>query len=190
MALCHYSMNESASNADTTTARAIAEYYDYGYPEEQHQLEMQRQSFTDRVGMRVRFPEFPEECRDSEPMSPERMARKQRSLSRRNGEGHSSLLKSAVLASMDSLELSEDEEDESRHSRQGSLIVVAEGPIGPRKRARRFSSDSSTVEDEALVHASYLFSSVMAISVDDGLPVRRVSRRTSHRSPQQEGKDE
>lgn len=204
--------------ADETPGRAfsnddiksVAAYYDYGgYNEDDAQQEPHpipaptstNGSMTTMMSsLQTTASSTSSLFEDYTPISPERMARKQRSLSRRNGAGHSSLLKSAVMASMEALD-SSDNEDEGR-TRSGSMcstgrhqpmgVSFQESDVGacsssPRKRARRFSRRSTTdAEDDAIERASSMFGSIMSISVEDSEPVRRVSRRTSYDSPHSE----
>jgi hypothetical protein len=105
------------------------------------------------------------EC-DFPPIPADRQALKQRSFCRRGGEGHSSLLRAAVMASMDSQEEQGDSGDDAatggcHHRRSGrnsdiSLISLQEAlseTTGPRKRARHadtsISRSFSSIEFES-----------------------------------------
>lgn len=140
-------------------------------------------------------------------LPPERLARKQRHFSRRGGAGHSDLLRSAVMASM---EINIDDDDGMElgtgRQRRGSLLSLqdslAMGQISPRKRARlqtkgrgpATNSDRDAETDIEVAKASQLFLSMCKVEKDDEVkesgrkepvrkpPPRRVSRRTSYDS--------
>lgn len=122
------------------------------------------------------------------PMPADRLARKQRSFSRRGGVGHSQLLKSAVMAAMDAL----DSEDESRAGRRGSAVSAASKPekfdattlTSPRKRARLVGAKAKD-RDVDVASASILLAALTtgdAPSSSSKEPVRGVPRRTSRRT--------
>ena len=123
------------------------------------------------------------------PMPADRLARKQRSFSRRGGVGHSQLLKSAVMAAMEAM----DSEDESRAGRRGSPVIPAAALVdlsaltSPRKRARLFSApDSPQVTDSAVAVASEFMGALSMGDTSESRiskePVRGVPRRTSRRT--------
>lgn len=109
---------------------------------------------------------FKESEHDYPPMPAERQARKNRSFSRRGGAVHSSLLKSAVMASMMDFDSGDDEIGSSgprrnpnalRHDSSISLQSLQDALLtetSPRKRARRrvvlnkSSEDSEDDDDE------------------------------------------
>lgn len=130
------------------------------------------------------------------PMPADRLARKQRLHGRRGGAGHSDLLKSAVLASMESQD--SDSENECGRERSDSVTpaesVFVERPTSPRKRARfRAGGNDSSDDLLALKMASDLLSTMSVAQspadeeeapvvrrVSRQAPVRRISRRTSY----------
>lgn len=130
----------------------------------------------------VRFENIP-------PMSPDRAARKQRSISRRGGACYASLLQSAVQATMSSLEIESAEESDA------AVPNFQESRSSPRKRVRR--SGQRDDNDAAIAQTSSLFGGLQVqaeekiddqdapesvASIDRKAPVRRVSRRTSYDS--------
>jgi len=136
--------------------------------------------------------------KDFPPMPEGRMARKQRPRSsRRGGAVHSALLKSAVLASMESLDDSDNEDNSYGRSRSDSAMseaisYISEQPPSPRKRARFLEGNDDHDEDDevpeenvdllAIKMASDLLGtmSVNQEPEENEAPVRRVSRRTSY----------
>ena len=120
------------------------------------------------------------------PMPADRLARKQRSFSRRGGVGHSQLLKSAVMAAMDVL----DSEDESRAGRRGSAVSACtpapldRAPASPRKRARLGATETQE-RDVDVASASILLGALTTgetLAPRSKEPVRGVPRRTSRRT--------
>lgn len=136
------------------------------------------------------------------PMPADRLARKQRSFSRRGGVGHSQLLKSAVLAAMDALDSSEDESrsrgSSHHHQQQQRMPMVSydAAPTSPRKRARLFtapaSSSGTAAEKERDIDVASASVLMGALTTGEtptrstsGVakePVRGVPRRTSRRT--------
>ena len=142
-------------------------------------------------------------------LPPDRLARKQRHFSRRGGAGHSDLLRSAVIASM---EISQDISDDdgigigAGRQRRDSLTSlqdsVAMGHVSPRKRARLYTKEKGSAINAAendetdieVIKASQLFLSMCKVKRDAEVkessskepvrkpPPRRVSRRTSYDS--------
>jgi hypothetical protein len=129
-------------------------------------------------------------------MPADRLARKQRSFSRRGGAGHSLLLKSAVLASMETQDDSSDDENDIRAGRERRDSLVSfqacmppnwkDGPTSPRKRARLFTGGSSNaqVSDADVASASQLLSAMCTGDEEKVVnePIRGVPRRTSRRT--------
>ncbi|EEC44730.1 predicted protein [Phaeodactylum tricornutum CCAP 1055/1] len=138
------------------------------------------------------------------PMSPDRVARKQRSISRRGGACYATLLQSAVQASMSSFDpTGSDGETDALGTSFVSLgsMFLQDGPASPRKRVRRLQDKKDN--EDAIEYASDLLGSLCVGPVDDASeetkasssigerkpPVRRVSRRTSYDSRVSDGTD-
>lgn len=190
-------VSEHTGNSEEGDAAAF-----YGYeehipsPNPPPKFTLQRE----RHAMMPRVPDstlVSEEFGDFPPMSPDRAARKQRSISRRGGACYASLLQSAVQASMSSLGSSEDLE--------AMVPNFQEGPTSPRKRVRRTGLKE---DDAAIAQTSTLLGNLYVDqfdeeekdspepeaaeappSIDRKPPVRRVSRRTSYDSRATDGAD-
>jgi len=115
-----------------------------------------------------------------------RKTQPQRSLRRRNGVGHSLLLKSAVLTAMDT-----EDPDTELLRRRDSLVSTASfnSNSSPRKRVRRLvvrrtpsTTTTTTTADEqhhaAVAAAGELLESLTVVRRN--APIRRISRRTSY----------
>jgi hypothetical protein len=116
-------------------------------------------------------------------MPPDRLARKQRPFCRRGGAGHSELLKSAVMAAMETQDDDSDDGNSMRTGQQGrrgtlvslqdSLASSHDGAGSARKRARLFSrgvtatpsglSCSSGEFADEVANASDLFESMCCV---------------------------
>ena len=193
--------------------------YDYGYEAcaptpfaGRHDAKTEQVGMMDMIYPKQDLCSFPNkglyndqpDCSDR--MPPGRLTPK-RTFSRRNGAGHSHLLKSAVMAAMET----QDNESldgtgiRAGRSRRDSLISLQDslaathdghGAASPRKRARLKSvTTTSDNEDELINDASDLFGSMCNVERDEEdeqepakkdfarkAPIRRVSRRTSYDS--------
>jgi len=172
--------------------RAIAEYYDYGYDTEMDE------SSDDSMWMLCMNEAAAGASPELQESSDRINRKKSRSFCRRNGVGHSGLLKSAVLATIDS----QDDADATgcivgRHESIGfcSVSSADDRPTSPRKRARRFSpAFVEEGDDDLILQACDLFGTVMGFSIDEApeelsTTARRVSRRRSNESPKAESRD-
>lgn len=189
-------MNATSSRPTSPGPNMAAEYYGYGYDEEPAMVATTSSTFA-MEGM--------EAMKDCPPMPADRVARKNRPFSRRGGAGHGSLLKAAVLASMESNDESDVSCDyrtpPSRNSSGFSVLslqsLADDASVSPRKRTRFLddSDDDEKEEDEdAIVRASNLIEGMSvrwqadaSRRVEQTVPVRpplirRVSRRTSYES--------
>lgn len=158
--------NSRHSDSSWEDARDVNNYYGYG-----------------STTVANNFPPLPPPLVDSN-MTPERQQRKQRlrPCSRRGGACHSDLLKSAVLATLESYESGE---EECFSGSATSIIGIGSEPVmddnsrTSRKRARqRFdgqNEDSDSVDD-------CLLGAMDFCTISTGIsnqPVRHVARRTS-----------
>jgi hypothetical protein len=171
--------------------------YDYGYEECAPAVTGEKFPYTEMGSPVSQYQDLEyQDLAESCSMPADRLARKQRSFSRRGGAGHSLLLKSAVLAAMETQEDSSDDENDIRvgRARRDSLVSFQacmppnwkDGPTSPRKRARLFTGGSSSaqVSDDEVASASQLLSAMC--TGDEGKvvnePIRGVPRRTSRRT--------
>lgn len=134
---------------DRMDFESVATYYDYGYPPYHH-------VFQQLVSPMI--------------TKDERMERKQRSLSRRNGAGQTILLGTALMAAV----YAEDNMDDDNRQQQ-----KASSTSSPRKRVRR-SPENETAMIEL---ASSLFGNISVGDIEGEDNVRQVARRTSLSKP-------
>lgn len=159
--------------AQRPTPHQAEDMVDYGYEDHKPSPKLQRSKKISHHKMMIPAPHLLESTETSEshvtaspvflkesdfpPIPADRQARKQRSFHRRGGEGHGTLLRAAVMASMeDGIRDSDDDNGGRQSSRNSSISLQSlqealSETTSPRKRARHAQAirSASSIEFES-----------------------------------------